>query len=439
MPSIPLYVVLILLALAAAPAFVFALRLRRDREELRRGLLEALQEGLGREAEAAEARDNRLQMRLAQADSLLRGSIDQMRESMLRQAQGLSDVQNRQLAGMTRAFAENFASVSQAVNAQLSTLRASNEEKLEAMRATVEEKMETVLQSRLNEHFRLLAAQLGEVEKGLGEMRSLAGSVDTLTRVMTNVKVRGTLGEVQLGAILSQFLAPGQYAENVETVPGSGRRVEFALKMPGAAPGETVWLPIDSKFPREDWERLEDARSSGDREMEQAAQKALRTRFESEAKDISSKYLRAPETTAFAVMFLPTENLYAELLRMPGLAEKLQRELHVMPAGPTVTAALLNSLQVGFRTLAVQERSAEVWKLLAAVKSEFAVFAGAMDSVQKKLSQAEEAVNRVQSRTRRMSRSLEGIEAPERPGALENGGQAAAEAPQKPSGESGEA
>lgn len=402
-------VAVLLIALLAFLALRTAGQEKRERA-LEGRLQEAVAEAMERGAESAEERQNRLEMRLKQADDLLRASIDSVRESMLRQMQGLSDAQSRQLEGMIRAFSESFEAVNRTVNGQLAALRQGNESKLDAMRAMVEEKLDATLQSRLSMHFSLLSSQLSEVERGLGEMRSLAGSVDSLTRVMTNVKTRGTLGEVRLGAILSEILAPAQYAQNVETVPGTGKRVEFAIRMPGAEKGASVWMPVDSKFPQEDWERLEAARAAGDREAEAAAAKALKTRFEAEAKDISTKYLRAPWTTDFAVMFLPTESLYAELLRMPGLFERLQRDWHVMPAGPVVTAALLNSLQVGFRTLAVQERSADVWKLLGEVKAEFESFAAAMDAVQRRLSQAEEAVSKVRSRTARMGKSLADVE-----------------------------
>lgn len=397
----------VLLFLALNYASGEAKRAREAQARLEAVLSDALERG----AESAEERQNRLEMRMRQADDLLRASVDSVRESTLRLVQGLGDTQNRQFEGMTRAFSESFESVSRTVNGQLAALRQGNESKLDAMRAMVEEKLDATLQSRLSSHFSLLSSQLSEVEKGLGEMRSLAGNVDSLTRIMTNVKTRGTMGEVRLGAILSEILAPAQFEENVETVPGSGKRVEFALRMPGAEAGDSVWLPIDSKFPQEDWERLEDARSAGDREAEAASVKALKARFESEAKDISTKYLRAPFTTDFAVMFLPTESLYAELLRIPGLFERLQRDWRVMPAGPVVMAALLNSLQVGFRTLAVQERSAEVWKLLGTVKAEFESFAAAMDAVQRRLAQAEDAVTKVRTRTARMGKSLAEVEA----------------------------
>lgn len=409
-------IVLLCVVVALLGALLFLALSRAASEEKRAREAEArleavLSDALERGAESAEERQNRLEMRMRQADDLLRASVDSVRESTLRLVQGLSDTQNRQFEGMTRAFSESFESVSRTVNGQLAALRQGNETKLDAMRAMVEEKLDATLQSRLSSHFSLLSSQLSEVEKGLGEMRSLAGNVDSLTRIMTNVKTRGTMGEVRLGAILSEILAPAQFEENVETVPGSGKRVEFALRMPGAEAGESVWLPIDSKFPQEDWERLEDARSAGDREAEAVSVKALKARFESEAKDISTKYLRAPFTTDFAVMFLPTESLYAELLRIPGLFERLQRDWRVMPAGPVVMAALLNSLQVGFRTLAVQERSAEVWKLLGTVKAEFESFASAMDAVQRRLAQAEDAVTKVRTRTARMGKSLAEVEA----------------------------
>lgn len=402
-------------ALAASPLSLLVLIWyaagagRRAREAEAR-LRESVADALERSEESAEERMNREEARSRQAEADLRGTMQAVRDSLSGEIRAAGESQGRQWEGMTKAFSGAFAAVNGTVNGQLEALRRSNDQKLEAMRLTVEEKLDSTLQTRLSGHFQLLASQLSEVEKGLGEMRSLAGSVDSLSRVMTNVKTRGIFGEVRLRAILEEILAPAQYAENVETVPGSGKRVEFALRMPGPEKGTAVWLPVDSKFPQEDWERLEAARAAGDRDAEAAAAKALKIRFEAEAKDISSKYLRAPWTTDFGVMFLPTESLYAELLRIPGLFERLQREFRVMPAGPVTAAALLNSLQVGFRTLAVQERSAEVWQLLGTVKAEFEGFAAAMDAAQKKIGQAEAAVSKVQGCAARMGRSLKAVE-----------------------------
>ena len=256
----------------------------------------------------------------------------------------------------------------------------------------------------------LVATQLQALEEGLGEVKGLSENVDSLRRLMSNVKTRGTWGEAQLGAILSEILTPDQFGTNVETVPGTGKRVEFAVRMPGPDASTPVWLPIDSKFPREDWERLEAAREAGDRDAESSAQASLRTSVLAFAKDIAEKYLKAPYTTEFGIMYLPTESLYAEVLRIPGLFDELQQKWRVTPAGPTVISSLLNSLRMGFRTLAIQERSADMWKLLGRVKSEFQAFAAAMDAVDKRLRQAQEAVERVQKRTERVDRSLADIE-----------------------------
>lgn len=311
---------------------------------------------------------------------------------------------------MESSLAAGINAVNETVFQKLTALQAQNDAKLEQMRSTVEEKLQTTLQTRLSENFRLVATQLQALEEGLGEVKGLSENVDSLRRLMSNVKTRGTWGEAQLGAILSEILTPDQFGTNVETVPGTGKRVEFAVRMPGPDASTPVWLPIDSKFPREDWERLEAAREAGDRDAESSAQASLRTSVLAFAKDIAEKYLKVPYTTEFGIMYLPTESLYAEVLRIPGLFDELQQKWRVTPAGPTVISSLLNSLRMGFRTLAIQERSADVWKLLGRVKSEFQAFAAAMDAVDKRLRQAQEAVERVQKRTERVDRSLSDIE-----------------------------
>ena len=383
----------------------------RSGKSLAEKLGREFRDGLDRASDTAEERQNRLELRLGQAASAQAQAIDSVRRDTLQQLQAFSGMQEGRISELSRALSERLDSVNRTVNAQLSALQQDNAQKLEQMRRTVDDRLQSSLEGKLSESFRQVSSQLLEVERGLGEMKSLAGSVDALSRIMGNVKTRGTFGEARLGALISETLAPGQYAENVETVPGSGKRVEFAVRMPGAETGSHVWLPVDAKFPTEDWERLEAARSSGDRAAENTARKALRARFEGCAREISSKYLRAPYTTDFAVMFLPSESLYAELLRMDGLSQRLQGDLRVMAAGPTVVGALFNALQMGFRTLAVQERSAEVWRLLGEVKSEFRTFAEAVESIERRLSQAQDAVARVRSRAARVGKSLSEVEA----------------------------
>jgi DNA recombination protein RmuC len=307
--------------------------------------------------------------------------------------------------------------VRQAVDARLVSLQEGNEKKLDQMRATVDEKLHATLELRLGESFKQVADRLEQVHKGLGEMQTLARDVGALNRVLTNVKTRGVFGEVQLAALLEQVFTPEQYATNVATVPGSNDRVEFAIRLPGRAVGEGVgkdgpplWLPIDAKFPREDYERLLDASERADAPAMELAAKAIETRLKLEARSIREKYVSPPHTTDFAILFVPTEGLYAEALRRPGLAEALQREYKVMLAGPTTLLALLNSLQMGFRTLVLEKRSAEVWEVLGAVKTEFGKFGDVLVKTRKKLDEAGTTIDQAFVRTRAMERQLRKVE-----------------------------
>lgn len=286
-----------------------------------------------------------------------------------------------------------------------------NAEKLEQMRQTVDEKLHETLNKRLGESFSLVNERLEQVYKGLGEMQTLASGVGDLKRVLTNVKTRGIWGEVQLGALLSQMLAPSQYAENVQVIPHSTERVEYAVILPGADDGSTIFLPIDSKYPMESYERLLSAVESESTESINAATAALITAIRTEAKRISQKYIEPPYTTDFAVMFLATEGLYAEALRCRGLMEEMQQKYRILIAGPSTLAALLNSLQVGFRTLAIEQRSAEVWQLLGAVKTEFGRFSDLLDQTQQRLRQAGETIEKAAIRTRAINRRLRDVEA----------------------------
>ncbi|MEQ1891019.1 MAG: DNA recombination protein RmuC [Planctomycetota bacterium] len=298
------------------------------------------------------------------------------------------------------------------VEAKLGHIQSDNAMKLEEMRKTVDEKLQSTLETRLGKSFQLVSQQLEQVHKGLGEMQSLANGVGDLKRVLTNVKTRGTWGEVQLGNLLEQILSPEQYEKNVATRPGSADRVEFAIRLPGpeGKEGQVVWLPIDAKFPVEDYERLAKAADSGDQAGIDQAVKALENRLRMEAQSIKDKYLEPPHTTDFALLFLPTEGLYAEVLRRPGLVERMQREQRVVIAGPTTLAALLNSLQMGFRTLAIQQRSSEVWQVLGAVKTEFHKFGDVIDKVKKKLEEASNAVDSASVRSRAITRKLRSVE-----------------------------
>ena len=296
-----------------------------------------------------------------------------------------------QVTQLSSSINQELNSIRMTLNSQLQTLQNNNDAKLEMMRQTVESKLQQTLETRLSESFKQVASHLKDVESGLGEMRTIAGQVGELKRVLTNVKTRGTFGEVQLGAILANII-PNHYEENVATRPNSNDRVEFAIKMPGADEGKFVWLPIDSKFPVEDYQKIEEARETGDAQEAERHAKAFENRIKSEAKKIHDKYVEVPYTTEFAVMFLPSESLYAECLRRPGMIEDLQNNFRVTVAGPTVLSALLNSLQMGFRTLAIQKRSAEVWTVLGQVKSEFMKFADALDAMEKRVDGVKSAI-----------------------------------------------
>jgi len=298
------------------------------------------------------------------------------------------------------------------VETKLTQIQTDNATKLEEMRKTVDEKLQGTLEKRLGESFKQVSERLEQVHKGLGEMQNLATGVGDLKKVLTNVKTRGTWGEMQLGNLLQQVLTPEQYAQNVVTKQGSAERVEFAIKLPGRDmhDGKTVWLPIDAKFPKEDYERLVEASERADADAVEQAAKQLEARIKAEAGDIRDKYLDPPNTTDFGILFLPTEGLYAEVLRRPGLLDTLQRDFRVTVAGPTVLGALLNSLQMGFRTLAIEKRSSEVWTVLGAIKTEFSKFGGIIEKVQKKLQEASNVIDTAATRTRTIERKLRTVE-----------------------------
>jgi DNA recombination protein RmuC len=277
------------------------------------------------------------------------------------------------------------------------------------MRATVEEKLQSTLEARLGESFRLVSERLEQVHRGLGEMQTLAAGVGDLKRVLTNVKTRGGFGEVQLAALLEQMLTPDQYEANVVTRPGSRERVEFAIRLPGRE--QNCWLPIDAKFPIEDYERLHQAQERADPNAVEEAARALESRIRVEARRIRDKYIEVPHTTDFALLFLPTEGLYAEVLRRPGLVDGLQREHRIVLTGPTTLAAILNSLQMGFRTMALEQRSAEVWQVLGAVKTEFGKFGEILARVKDQLQLASNTIEKAETRTRQMDRALKSVEA----------------------------
>jgi len=319
---------------------------------------------------------------------------------------------SKQLLEMTRLNEEKLEAMRLTMENRLSTMQDENSKKLEQMRATVDEKLQNTLETRLGETFKQVSERLEQVYKGLGEMRSLATGVGDLKKVLTNVKTRGTWGEIQLGAILEQILSPEQYEANVATKTNSQERVEYAVKLPGqdTSGHHTVWLPIDAKFPQEDYQRLIDAQESADRDLADKSLKNLEIRIKAEAKIIRDKYIDPPNTTDFAIMFLPVEGLYAEVLRRPGLCDILQREYRVVITGPTTLAALLNSLQMGFRTLAIEKRSSEIWELLGAVKGEFGKFGDVLAKTKKKLLEATDTIDKAETRTRAIERKLKSVQ-----------------------------
>ncbi|RPJ70004.1 MAG: DNA recombination protein RmuC [Acidobacteria bacterium] len=343
-----------------------------------------------------------------------------LNETLVRQIEQFSMVQGEQL----KAFALQLTALGEATERRMETLRGTVEERLaslqedngarlERIRQTVDERLQGTLEARLGESFRAVSERLEQVHRGLGEMQALASGVGDLKRVLTNVKTRGTWGEVQLGALLEQVLAPGQYSENVATREGSADRVEFAIRLPGKDPADVqavVWLPIDAKFPQEDYQRLLEASDAGDAEGVEVAVRQLEARVRGCARDIHDKYLDPPHTTDFGILFLPTEGLYAEVLRRPALADTVQRDLRVVIAGPTTLWAILNSLQMGFRTLAIERRSSEVWSVLGAVKTQFGKFGGLLQGVQKKLQEATNKMDVVTQQSRTIARKLRDVE-----------------------------
>lgn len=318
---------------------------------------------------------------------------------------------SQQLLQLTEKNTKGFDHVRESVETRLEKIQQDNSSQLEKMRHTVDEKLQSTLEKRLGESFKLVSDRLETVHKGLGEMQQLASGVGDLKKVLQNVKTRGTWGEVQLGNLLEQLLTTEQYARDVVVKPGSRERVDFALKIPSKDGDEGyVWLSIDSKFPIEDYERLVIASEAGDVVAVEESARALEQRLKLEAKSIRSKYIDPPNTTDFAILFLPIEGLYAEVLRRPGLAHSLQNEHRVVLAGPTTVAAILNSLQMGFRTLAIQKRSSEVWEVLGAVKSEFGKFAGILEKTQKQLQAASNTIETAASKTRTIERRLRKVE-----------------------------
>ena len=322
------------------------------------------------------------------------------------------DFFSRQLTELTHLNEKKLESMRKTVEHQLQNLQVDTSNKLEQMRATVDEKLHSTLEKRLGESFKQVSERLEQVYKGLGEMRTLAVGVGDLKKVLTNVKTRGTWGEIQLGNILEQILTPDQYDRNVSTKKDSNARVEFALKLPGpdSDTDTVVWMPIDSKFPQEDYQRLMDAQEIAAKELAEKSIKNLEMRIKSAARDIKEKYIDPPNTTDFGIMFLPVEGLYAEVLRRPGLCDFLQREYRIVVTGPTTLAALLNSLQMGFRTIAIERRSSEVWELLGVLKTQFGKFGDMLAKTKKKLQEASQTIDNAEVRTRAIERKLKAVQ-----------------------------
>jgi DNA recombination protein RmuC len=426
---IAIVVVLVVLAALAAMILARVVALGRGRDEAARdaaelrGRFEALGRGV-----ADHERDVRGDLATARTDAagaagaLRREVADAMARFAETNAQ-LHNAASAAQAGELKAFGERLAHLAQATEARmealrrtleerLELLRSDNAQKLDQMRATVDEKLQATLEQRLGASFRQVSERLEQVHRGLGEMHSLASGVGDLKRVLTNVKTRGTWGEVQLGTLLADLLPPGHYAQNIATRPGSAERVEYAVRFPGRNDdGAPCWLPIDAKFPLEDWQRLQDAIERADAEAVDAARRALEQFFKAQAKSIRDKYVESPHTTDFAILFVPTEGLFAEALSRPGLSDALQRDYRVTLAGPTTLVAFLNSLQLGFRTLAIEKRSTEVWRVLGAVKTEFGRFGEILAKTKLRLDQVGKTLDEAGRKSTTIARKLRDVEA----------------------------
>ncbi len=364
----------------------------------------------GREESAGRSRELREEVSgsLGKTAELLTSTVGQLGTTQKEQLESVTT----QVRSLVESNQQRMDGLRATISEQLNEMREANEKKLEEMRRTVDEKLQGTLEKRLGESFKLVSERLDAVHKGLGEMQNLATGVGDLKNVLTNVKVRGTWAEYQLEAILEQVLTPEQFDRNVATREGSSERVEFAIRLPGRGdnPEDCVWLPIDSKFPQEDYLRLAEAAREGDADSVAQSTKELLRSVTQSAKTISDKYLNPPRTTDFAVLYLPTEGLYAEVLRQPGLVSQLQQDHRVVVSGPTTIAALLNSLRLGFRSLAIEQQASEVWQVLAAVKAEFGKFGGVLDKVKKQLATASNTIDETQTRTRAMARKLREVE-----------------------------
>jgi DNA recombination protein RmuC len=384
----------------------------RLERELRREVSESAQGSRRESTQNLATFQQTLTQQGAEATRTQNTQIDAFGQQLTLLQKTLSDTLNNQLSGLSEANARRLNEVRETLEKQLVQLQTTNAAKLDEMRATVDEKLQTTLQARLGESFKQVADRLEQVHKGLGEMQTLAQGVGDLKHLLTNVKTRGIFGEAQLASLLEQVFVADQYAVQVATRPGSKNVVDFAIKLPGKSDdGTPLWLPIDAKFPNEDYERLLDAQGRADVAGAEAAGKALEVRIRLEAKSMVEKYVEPPYTTDFAILFLPTEGLYAEVLRRPGLMESLQRDHRITLAGPTTLLAMLSSLQMGFRTLALEKRSSEVWQVLGAVKTEFGKFGDVLAKVKSQTQTVLNTLDNAETRSRAMGRALKKVEA----------------------------
>ena len=426
---IAIVVVLVVVAALLAMILVRVIGLGRERDDAARelaalrGRFDALSQGI-----ADHERDVRTDLTVARNDATSASAAlrQEVAYAMSRFAETNAQLHNAAsgaLAGELKAFGERLAQLAQAteqriealrrtLEERLDHLRSDNAQKLDQMRATVDEKLQATLEQRLGASFRQVSERLEQVHRGLGEMHTLAAGVGDLKRVLINVKTRGNWGEVQLGALLADMLPPNQYAQNIPTKPGSNERVEFAVRFPGRVDdGPPCWLPIDAKFPLEDWQRLQDAIERADADAVEASRRALEQFFKSQARLIRDKYIESPHTTDFAILFVPTEGLFGEALSRPGLQDTLQREYRVTLAGPTTLIAMLNSLQLGFRTLAIEKRSTEVWRVLGAVKTEFGRFGEILAKTKDRLDQVGKTLDEAGRKSTTIARKLRDVEA----------------------------
>ena len=400
---LPVIVIALLVVIAMIQIFLLIRKVPVD--------LNPLQQALRSVEQSGERTERSVREEIAKNREEAAKELRQSREELTGALKGVGDTLYGQFGLLTQTTDKKLDMLREAVEQRLQAIQTDNAKQLDQMRATVDEKLQGTLEKRLGDSFKQVSERLEQVSRGLGEMQSLAAGVGDLKKVLTNVKTRGTWGEVQLGAMLEQVLTPDQYAANVAVKEG-GERVEFAIKLPGRGEDEkeVVWLPIDAKFPVEDYQRLMDAQEKADAESAEGAAKQLEARIKQCAGDICSKYLNPPKTTDFGILFLPTEGLFAEVIRRTGLVEFVQRECRVVIAGPTTLWALLNSLQMGFRTLAIEKRSSEVWNLLSAVKTEWTKYGDVLDKVQKKIHEASDTIEQAQTRTRVIGRKLKDVQ-----------------------------